>query len=42
MTASLRELVRVLLDTGTLGRAGASMPEQPPVGGFRTVPVTLD
>lgn len=42
MTAPLRELVRVLLDTGTLGRAGASVPDQPPVGGLRTVPVALD
>ena len=42
MTAPLRELVRALLDAGTLGRAGASGPEQPPGGGFRTVPVTLD
>ncbi|MEW1977231.1 cytochrome P450 [Kocuria palustris] len=38
----LRELVRALLGAGTLVRAGASVPEQPPMGGFRTVPVTLD
>ena len=42
MTAPLRELVRALLGAGTLVRAGASVPEQPPVGGFRTAPVTLD
>lgn len=37
----LRELVRALLAAGTLERAGASVREEPPMGGFRTVPVIL-
>ncbi|WP_144790558.1 cytochrome P450 [Kocuria palustris] len=37
----LRELTRALLAAGALERAGDAVPEQPPMGGFRAVPVIL-
>lgn len=37
----LRELTRALLAAGALERAGDSVREEPPMGGFRTVPARL-